>query len=111
MSLAKFNKSTNLFTKDTSHYTIYKKSSEVDLDKELPVFGFFKNTKSRFGDYYVAISDGYYINLPRSMNETIENMCADKETVDLLNAGNEKISAHKVFSDKWQKDIIVFDFV
>lgn len=113
MSLAKFNNTNtaNVFKKDTTHWKDYKKPAELELDKEYGFFGFYLNKESKFGEHYVVMSDGFYINMPASMNGTFAEMLKDTETVDLINAGNEKIVPRSVFSKKWNKDIIVFDFV
>lgn len=110
--LASRNKHT-LFTKDTKGFTEFKKLSDLKLGTSYKVYGFFMNTKSRYGDYYIAISEGFYINLPKSMNDTmrgiIDDCRTDAKLLESINAGNESITIKEIESDKYGK-IRVVDF-
>lgn len=111
MALAKFNRTTNVFTVNTEHYSDYKKLSDLTPETEYSILGFYLNKDSKFGEHYVIISDGYYVNVPASMNDTFKAMLEDADTIALINQGNEKFVVRDVFSKKWNKDIRVVDFI
>lgn len=43
------------------------------------------NTKSRYGEHGVAVTDTHIVNLPNHLTETIKEMIADDEVVALAN--------------------------
>lgn len=52
-----------------------------------PLHSLCINNKSRYGDAPVAITDGYFVNLPRHMLDTVREMMADMELVTAVNSG------------------------
>lgn len=92
MSIAsKYNKG-SAFTyqapKDTPFTTLeslYKADGEGTV---YPVHSLYINTKSRYGDSPVAITDGYFVNLPRHMLDTVKEMMVDGDFVAAVNSGN-----------------------
>lgn len=45
----------------------------------------FINTKSRFGDSPVIVSDNYLVNCPQHLTETVRDMIKEDEIVDMVN--------------------------
>ena len=52
------------------------------------------NTKSKFGDAPVIVSDGYNINLPKHMAATVQEMIGDPEAMALIRAGKVGIKIY-----------------
>lgn len=52
-----------------------------------PVFGFYINRKSKYGEAPVAILEKDYCNLPKHLMESVNAICADPEAVEAINAG------------------------
>ena len=52
------------------------------------------NTKSKFGDAPVIVSDGYNINLPKHMAATVSEMIQDPEAMALIRAGKVGIKVY-----------------
>ena len=78
----------NIDTEGWSEYrdlkSLYK---ENGADKIYPVYGFYINRKSQFGDAPVIICDGYYVNAPKHMLEEVRQIMTDPEDVEAINAG------------------------
>lgn len=54
-------------------------------DEVYPVRALFINKKSKFGDAPVVYTDKYIVNAPSHMVDTVKEMMADDELVDLVN--------------------------
>ena len=63
-------------------------------DLKHPVRSMYINTKSKFGDAPVIISDGYNINLPKHMTATVSEMLQDTEFMALMRSGKVAISVY-----------------
>lgn len=59
----------------------------ADLEKVFPLLGIYINKKSKFGDAPVAIIQGFFVNLPKHLNDDVKEMLSDPETVDDIKAG------------------------
>lgn len=61
-------------------------------DMIYPLRALYINTKSKFGPAPVAITDFAFVNLPKHMLATVEDMINDRETVQYINDGNAGFS-------------------
>lgn len=59
------------------------------------------NTKSKFGDAPVVVSDGYNINLPKHMTATVQEMLQDSEAMALIRAGKVGIKIYAYESEEY----------
>ena len=50
--------------------------------------GLYVNKKSRYGDAPVAITDLAFVNLPKHLLSTVEDMINDREVVNAVNNGD-----------------------
>lgn len=88
--LNKFNKGTQ-FTFRTP--TEFEYSNLKDLVKEHGIKNkhranaLYINTKSRYGDHPVAVTDTAIVNLPAHLLESVKEMIQEPEVVELANAG------------------------
>ena len=90
--MAKFN-----FSKYNRAGQEYKTLEGLYLEKpdfKHPVRSIYINTKSKFGDAPVVVSDGYNINLPKHMAATVSEMIEDPEAMALIRAGKVAISIY-----------------
>ena len=76
----------------------------ADMVKPVELKGVYINSKSKFGEQAVAIIDGFYVNLPKHMVETVKEMLTDEEFVHGVNAGNVYFDVEKYYSEKYNKD-------
>lgn len=53
-----------------------------------PLHSLYINNKSKYGDAPVAITDGYFVNLPRHMLDTVREMMGDMELIAAVNGGH-----------------------
>lgn len=98
MSLKRFNKASNKFTFNGDNLD-YVKLSELEIGKEYTIRGFFINTKSRFGDHAVIISDTFKADLPGHLLNVVIDIINDEDAVNEINAGTEKFFV-TTYSDK-----------
>lgn len=65
-----------------------------------PIRSIYINTKSKFGDAPVIVSDGYNINLPKHMTATVTEMLADSEAMALIRAGRVGIKPYQYTNEE-----------
>lgn len=92
MSIAsKYNKG-SAFTyqapKDTPFTTLESLYQTDGEGTVYPLHSMYINNKSKYGDTPVAITDGYFVNLPRHMLDTVRDMMADMELIAAVNDGH-----------------------
>lgn len=103
MLLSKYNKKVNVFKFEQVENPEYKKLKDLFEHGETKVLikGFFINTKGYFGDSAVAIADGYNINLPNHLLETVKEMLTDDEVIEMINNDKVGIEIYQYTSNKW----------
>lgn len=72
---------------------------EEDTEVIYPVRALYVNTKSKFGDAPVAVSDEIKINLPSHMLRSVNEIMEDEEAVFLINHGKIGITPYKYEKD------------
>lgn len=90
MSFAsKYNKGSK-FQIDTTGWEEYRdlKSLYKDNGAEAvyPIYGFYINKKSQYGDAPVIICDGYFVNCPKHLLDTVMDILADDNAIADINA-------------------------
>lgn len=65
-----------------------------------PIRSIYINTKSKFGDAPVVVSDGYNINLPKHMTATVQEMINDPEAMALIRAGKVGLSIYEYTNEE-----------
>lgn len=87
----KFN-SNRRFTFEASEDMPFMSLAELYLkhgaDMVYPLRALYINNKSKYGPAPVAITDFAFVNLPKHMVSTVEDMINDKEVVAYINEGN-----------------------
>lgn len=63
---------------------LYKEHGENCI---FPVYGFFINTKGKYGDNPVALSNGFFISLPEHLLDDVKEIMADPEATEQINGG------------------------
>lgn len=87
----------NKYNRSAQQYTVNSEGFEYRSMKDLyedftadqvyELKGIYINTKSKYGDSPVFISDGIFINGPQHMLDTAREMMADPEATEAINAG------------------------
>lgn len=67
---------------------------EEQGDLICPIRSIYINTKSKFGDAPVIVSDGFNINLPKHMTATVMEMLQDPEAMALIRVGKVGIKVY-----------------
>ena len=65
----------------------FKKLKELPTGQVVTVRSLYINTKSKYGEEPVAVTDAAVINLPKHMLDTVKTMINDSECVEAVNAG------------------------
>lgn len=68
---------------------------EEQGDLICPVRSIYINTKGKFGDAPVVVSDGFNINLPKHMTATVQEIIADPEAMAEIRAGKVGIKPYE----------------
>jgi len=90
--MAKFNFSK--YNRAGQEYRTLEGLFEENPDLIHTVRSIYINTKSKFGDAPVVVSDGYNINLPKHMAATVVEMLQDPEAMTLIRAGKVGIKIY-----------------
>lgn len=101
--LNKYNTNVNPFTFEQSKEVEYKNLEQLykEGNTKIPIYSFFINTKGRFGDSAVAMTDGININLPNHLTETVKEMMKDPDIIDLANDKGLGIEIYEYHSNRW----------
>lgn len=90
-TMSKFN-SNRRFTFEATDDMPFMSLAELYLkhgeDMIYPLRALYINNKSKFGPAPVAITDFAFVNLPKHMLGTVEDMIKDKDVVAYINEGN-----------------------
>lgn len=103
--MSRFNHN-NIFNVDTSNFkwvnlkTLYN----TNPNKVYKVLGFFTNTKGKFGTEPVAIVDGFLVNLPRHLLDTVQQMLDDNEVIEYIKAGHVGFTIYQYHSNNYNRD-------
>ena len=96
--MAKFNFSK--YNRAGQPYRTLQGLFEDDSNLIHPVRSIYINTKSKFGDAPVVVSDGYNINLPKHMAATVTEMLQDQEAMVLIRAGKVGIKVYEYTNEE-----------
>lgn len=102
MLLDKYNKQVNQFIYQQVSNPEYKNLKDLYNEgiTEVPLYGLFINTKGYYGDSPIGVTNGYNINLPKHMLETVRDMMADNEVVEMINNNNVVMKIYP-YNNKW----------
>lgn len=102
------------FDVNTSGYG-YK--SLVDLfnesgeDKVYPVQAVYINTKSKFGDSPVVATDGCFVNFPKHMLESAQEILSDPEAIADINNGKVGFKIYTYHDTKYNRNCFGVEWV
>lgn len=104
MKITDFNKG-NKYTIDTKGFE-YK---DLESIEDMSVRGFFINSKSKYGEQAVMITDNCYVNLPRHLINDIKCIIQNDELTKEINKGSigaKRYSyigndGHEYYSIRW----------
>lgn len=99
----KYNKGSNFDFQTPSDFEFVKLEDlyEVDGDNQHDLKALFINTKSKFGDSPVAVTDKALVNLPGHLLDTVREMINDDEVVNEINSDRAGIEIYEYESKKW----------
>lgn len=108
MAISKFNKAELLF-KDNERFNDFKTLEELfsenNKEQEYIVNGVY-SYESSYGSGCFIKSDGFNISLPKHLLETINNIRADKESIDQINDGKVFITIYSyTLPDKYPNKV------
>lgn len=87
--LNKYNKKPLFEYDNNKEHTFMKLKELVDkygIDREYTVHALFINTKSKFGNAPIVVTDDYMVNAPHHLLDIVEEMREDEEVINLVNA-------------------------
>lgn len=87
---------------DTTDFP-FVKCSEMELEKKIPIKGFFITPDSGYGEGAIVIIDKKLLSLPQRYVEEIKNYMEDSEVVEVTKAGKACIVITTFESKKYKK--------
>lgn len=102
--MARFNH-TNIFDVDTRDFKWVNLETlfNTDPDKTYTLLGLFTKG-SKFGKEPDAIIQGYKVNLPRHLLDTVEDMLDDNQVIEAIKAGKVGFKVYSYHSNTYNKD-------
>lgn len=102
--MSRFNH-TNIFDVDTRDFKWVNLETlfNTDPDKTYTLLGLFTKG-SKFGKEPDAIIQGYKVNLPRHLLDTVEDMLDDNQVIEAIKAGNVGFKVYSYHSNTYNKD-------
>ena len=89
----------------------FVKCSEMPLDEQIPIFGFFITPDSGYGEGAVVILEKELLNLPQRYVEDIKKFMDDSEVVEAVKAHRTGIVITTFESKKYKKQGFDIDFI
>lgn len=89
----------------------YHSLSELSEGTRIKVRGLYINTKGKYGDAPVLISDTCYYNLPSYMTETVREMLKDDELIEQIKSGKVFADVRHFIDSKHNRDSYTIDWV
>lgn len=90
MGISNFNKSTNITSNiDTSNFkfTNLEGLYKIGPNEKYRIIDLYINNHSKFGPAPVVVIDGYKVNLPTHLTDTVKDMLKDDDTILQINRG------------------------
>lgn len=102
--MSRFNH-TNIFDVDTRNFKWVNLETlfNTDPDKTYTLLGLFTKG-SKFGKEPDAIIQGYKVNLPRHLLDTVEDMLDDNQVIEAIKAGKVGFKVYSYHSNTYNKD-------
>ena len=102
--MSRFNH-TNIFDVDTKNFKWVNLETlfNTDPDKTYTLLGLFTKG-SKFGKEPDAIIQGYKVNLPRHLLDTVEDMLDDNQVIEAIKAGKVGFKVYSYHSNTYNKD-------
>lgn len=102
--MSRFNH-TNIFDVDTRDFKWVNLEIlfNTDPDKTYTLLGLFTKG-SKFGKEPDAIIQGYKVNLPRHLLDTVEDMLDDNQVIEAIKAGKVGFKVYSYHSNTYNKD-------
>lgn len=102
--MSRFNRH-NTFDIDTKDFKWVKLETlyNTDPDKTYTLLGLFVKG-SKYGKEPDAIIDGFKVNLPRHLLDTVNDMLDDDQVIDAIKAGKVGFKIYSYHSNSYDKD-------
>lgn len=102
--MSRFNH-TNIFDVDTKNFKWVNLETlfNTDPNKTYTLLGLFTKG-SKFGKEPDAIIQGYKVNLPRHLLDTVEDMLDDNQVIEAIKAGKVGFKVYSYHSNTYNKD-------
>lgn len=112
MGLKNFNKSFNSIEwgVDAKDFE-FKRCSDMQLGVEYALKGLYISKDRGYGHGAVAILDGFKLNLPTNMLETVRDILKDEESIEEIKSGKASVVISSYISDKYKKTGYSVEFV
>ncbi len=115
MSITRFNNDNVRFDfepkEDFEYRTLEDLYNENGKNKTYLVKGVFVNTKSRYGDSAVAVSEDCFINLPSHLVDTVREIREDVKLVEDINNDKIGFKIYEYFQRKYNKTCYSINWV
>lgn len=89
----------------------YHNLLELSKNETYRIYGFYINTKTKFGAYPVAILCDGFLNLPQHTLTTVKDMLQDPETVEMIKSGKCGLQVEEYVSAKYNKELLSVKWV
>lgn len=111
MGISKFNASKSIEWGIDTKSLPFKKTSQVQLNTEYNLKGFFVTPDNGYGEGVVLISDEFLLNAPTRLIDTIKEMQKDEEVVAAIKAGKCAFKVYTFESKQFKRTGFGIEFI
>lgn len=91
--------------------TLSKLYEENGAGQVYTVYGVWINKRDKYGERPEVVLRDYILDAPRSTVDLWKNVLNDEQAIKSINDGECKFTIDKFYSERYFKDIYVFNFI
>lgn len=95
---------TDVDTKDFKFFDLADLYHTIPNGETTVIRGMYINHKSKFGDAPVLVTDKMFVNLPKHLTDTVNEMMHDSAFVDAVNQGKVGFTIYTYKDKKYNRD-------
>lgn len=73
------------------------------IDRVYPVKALYINTKSKYGDHPVVVTDSAFVDVPKHLIDTVKEMMNDEECIDAINNGHVGFTVYSYIDKRYKR--------
>lgn len=99
-------------TPDTFEFTTLDELfTNNGVDRVYPVKALYINTKSKYGEHPVIVTDSALVDVPKHLVDTVKEMISDEECVDAINNSHVGFTIYSYIDKRYKRTCYSINWV